>query len=125
MRSCEPNSIRTCSPPVNSRPPAFPARNATVRDSGGGTEYLPPAGGDLTHSDDRIVTSGRMRILFYSVGRYVQLGNSTINHVTYTMHSSKWQKRAISTSARVDVPATEANRTVCLTLADRPRLVPR
>ena len=85
----------------------------TVGDSGGGTEPDPPSGGDYTPLDDWTVSSGRVRFLFFSAGRCVQLGNTTINGVTYTIHSSKWQKRANSASAWADIPGTAATGAVC------------
>ena len=84
----------------------------TVADSGGGTEP-PPSGGNYTPLDDWTVSDGRVQFLFFSAGRCVQLGNTTINGVTYTIHSSKWQKRANSTSAWVDISGTAANGAVC------------
>ena len=84
----------------------------TVADSGGGTEP-PSSGGDYTPLDDWTVSDGRVQFLFFSAGRCVQLGNTTINGVTYTIHSSKWQKRANSTSAWVDISGTAANGAVC------------
>ena len=78
-----------------------------------GTEPDPPSGGNYTPLDDWTVSNGRVRFLFFSAGRCVQLGNTTINGVTYTIHSSKWQKRANSASAWVDIPGTAATGAVC------------
>ena len=39
------------------------------------------------------VSPGRVRYLFFSAGRCINLTNSTINSTTYTVHWSKWQKK--------------------------------
>lgn len=78
-----------------------------------GTEPDPPSVGDYTPLDGWTVSSGRVQFLFFSAGRCVRLSGSTINGVTYTIHSSKWQKRANSTSAWMDLPGTAANGAVC------------
>ena len=85
----------------------------TVADSGGGPAPTPPSGGDYTRLEGWTVSSGRVQFLFFSAGRCVRLSNTTINGVTYTIHSSKWQKRANSTSAWVDIPGTAATGAVC------------
>ena len=59
------------------------------------------------------VSDGRVQFSFFSAGRCVQLSNSTINGVTYTIHTSKWQKRADADSAWEEVPDTEATGGVC------------
>ena len=65
--------------------------------------------------DDWTVSSGQVRFGFFSggAGRCVHVSDTTINGVTYTIHSSKWQKRANSTSAWMDIPGTAANGSVC------------
>ena len=78
-----------------------------------GTETGSTSGGNYTPLDDWTVSSGRVRFLFFSAGRCVRLVDSTINGVTYTIHSSKWQRRAPSASAWVDIPGTEASAAVC------------
>ena len=84
-----------------------------VADSGGGTPPTSPSGAEYTPLEGWTVSSGRVRFLFVSAGRCVQLRNTTINGVTYTIHSSKWQRRANSASAWADIPGTAANGSVC------------
>ena len=78
-----------------------------------GTGSTPPSGTQYTPLDDWTVSSGRVQFLFFSTGRCVQLSNSTINGVTYSIHSSKWQRRANAASAWADIPGTEATGAVC------------
>ena len=57
------------------------------------------------------VSDGRIQYGFSSAGGCINLSNSTINGVEYTVHTSKWQRRDGSTW--VDVPGTEHNGGVC------------
>ena len=84
----------------------------TVR-RGGGTGPAPPSGTQYTPLEGWTVSRGRVQFLFFSAGRCVLLSNTTINGVTYTIHSSKWQRRANADSAWEDIPGTEATGSVC------------
>ena len=84
----------------------------TVR-QGGGTGPAPPSGTQYTPLEGWTVSRGRVQFLFFSAGRCVLLSNTTINGVTYTIHSSKWQRRANADSAWEDIPGTEATGRVC------------
>ena len=59
------------------------------------------------------VSDGRVQFSFFSAGGCITLGNTTINGVTYTVHSSKWQRRANAGSAWTDIPGTEREGGVC------------
>ena len=52
------------------------------------------------------VSPGRVQFLFASAGQCIVL-NSNINGVTYTTHTSKWQRRDSSTTPWTDISGTE------------------
>ena len=78
-----------------------------------GTGPTSPAGTQYTPLDDWTVSSGRVQFLFFGAGTCVELSGTTINGVTYTIHSSRWQRRENSASGWVDIPGTEATGAVC------------
>lgn len=53
----------------------------------------PPSGGNYRPLSGLRVSAGRVQFLFFSAGRCIQLSNTTINGVTYTAHTSKWQRK--------------------------------
>ena len=77
-----------------------------VLDTGSTTDAYTPL-------DDWTVSNGRVQFFFFSAGQCVNLGNTTLNGVTYTIHSSKWQKRADASSAWTDISGTEHTGGVC------------
>ncbi len=71
----------------------------------GGTTYEPLAG--------LRVSPGRVQFIFSSSGGCIRLSNSTFNGVTYTSHSSRWQRRENAGSPWQDVPGTEQQGGLC------------
>ena len=71
-----------------------------------------PSGDPYTPLEGWTVSDGRVQF-FFSAGQCVNLGNTTLNGVTYTIHSSKWQGRADASSAWMDIPGTEHTGGVC------------
>jgi len=71
-----------------------------------------PAEDDYERLSDWTVESGRVRFLFFSAGQCITLGG-TINGVTYTVHTSKWQRRANADSPWTDVPDTVKEGSIC------------
>ena len=59
------------------------------------------------------VSAGRVQFSFFSAGGCITLGNTTVNGVTYSIVSSKWQTRAGSGSAWSDVPDTARTGQLC------------
>ena len=59
------------------------------------------------------VSAGRVQFSFFSAGGCITLGNTTVNGVTYSIVSSKWQTRAGSASAWSDVSGTERTGQLC------------
>ena len=76
-----------------------------------------PACGGTTDSyttlDGLRVSPGRVQYLFFSAGNCIELSNTTINGVRYTVHSSKWQRRTSSTGPWQDVPGTQRSGGLC------------
>ena len=66
---------------------------------------------DYTPLEGLRVSDGRIQYLFFSAGQCISISNTTLNGVTYTVHTSKWQMS--SGSAWVDVPGTEREGQVC------------
>ncbi len=88
----------------------------TVTDADGDTDSLtftitvaepPPPSDNYTPLEGLLVSAGRVQYSFFSAGGCIRLSNTTINGVTYTVHSSKWQRRADADSPWVDVPGPE------------------
>ena len=82
----------------------------TVDPTPGGPD---PVTDEYTPLDDWTVSDGRVQFFFLSAGQCVNVGNVTLNGVTYTVHSSKWQRRANANSAWSEVPGTEHTGGVC------------
>ena len=59
------------------------------------------------------VSAGRVQFSFFSAGGCITLGNTTINGVTYSIVSSKWQTRAGSGSTWSDVAGTARTGQLC------------
>ena len=57
------------------------------------------------------VSDGRIQYGFFSPGECIPISGINLNGVIYTVHTSKWQRRAGSTWA--DVSGTEHNGGVC------------
>ena len=79
-----------------------------VADSSGATEPM-----QYTPLSGLRVSPGRVRYSFFSAGTCIQLSNSSINGVIYTVHSSKWQRRASVGDSWQDVPGTEKSGGLC------------
>ena len=77
----------------------------------------PACAGTATDSymtlDGLEVSPGRVRYLFFSSGGCIEISNSTISGVRYTVHYSKWQRRTSSTAPWVDVPGTQQSGGLC------------
>ncbi|MDE0006576.1 MAG: putative Ig domain-containing protein [Rhodospirillaceae bacterium] len=92
-----------------------------VRDTDGDTDSLtftitvtdPTQPDDYTPLAGLRVSAGRVQYGFFSAGGCIRLNNTTINGVTYTAHSSKWQRRDSANSAWEDVPGTEQQGGLC------------
>lgn len=63
--------------------------------------------------DSLQVSAGRVQFGFFSAGGCIAISNTTVNGVTYTIVSSKWQMRADSASAWSDVAGTERTGQIC------------
>ena len=59
------------------------------------------------------VSPGRVRYSFFSAGGCIRLSNTTINGVSYTTHSSRWQRRDNASSPWEDVSGTEEQGGLC------------
>ena len=68
---------------------------------------------DYTPLEGLRVSAGRVQYGFFSAGGCIRLSNTTINGVTYTVHSSKWQRRDDAGSSWEDVPGTEQQGGLC------------
>ena len=78
------------------------------------TPPQPPTGTDPYERLDTLeVSPGRVQFSFFSAGRCISISNTTINGVTYTIESSKWQRRADANSAWADVADTEESGQIC------------
>jgi len=93
-----------------------------VRDVDGDTDTLTstitvmePSGpsDDYTPLEGLRVSPGRIQYQFFSTGGCIQLTNTTLNGVTYSVHSSKWQRRDDADSPWMDVAGTEQTGAVC------------
>ena len=88
--------------------PWSPIAEGTTADSnsggGGGGGTTTPSGG-YRPLDGLRISPGRVQYLFFSAGNCIILNNSTVNGVSYTTHTSKWQRR--EGTAWVDVPGTQ------------------
>ena len=74
---------------------------------------IPPSEDTYVRLDGLTVSPGRVQFLFFSAGVCITISNTTINGVTYTIESSKWQMRADSNSAWADVADTAEEGRVC------------
>ncbi len=94
----------------------------TVTDADGDSDSLtftitvaepPPSSDNYTPLEGLRVSAGRVQYSFFSAGGCIRLSNTTINGVTYTVHSSKWQRRADASSPWEDVADTEEQGGLC------------
>ena len=70
----------------------------------------PPPSENYTPLEGLRVSAGQVRIGFLVAGGgCIPVNNTTINGVTYTVHSSKWQRRAAASSPWEDVAGTRQN----------------
>ena len=72
-----------------------------------------PSGDPYTPLESWTVSDGRVQFFFFSAGQCVNLGNTTLNGVTYMIHSSKWQMRADANNVWTDISGTEHTGGVC------------
>ena len=79
--------------------------NRASTTTGGADEHTP--------LENRTVSDGRVQFLLFSAGRCVNLSNTTLNGVTYTIHTSKRQRRADADSAWTEIAGTEHTGGVC------------
>ena len=66
-----------------------------------------------TRLDELVVSDGEVRFLFFTAGRCIQISDTTINGVTYTIHSSYWQRRSGAGSPWEEIPGTQETGQVC------------
>ena len=66
-----------------------------------------------TRLNELVVSDGRVQFFFFSAGQCIRISNTTINGVTYTIHSSKWQNRSVAGSPWGDIPGTEETGALC------------
>ena len=59
------------------------------------------------------MSDGRVQFFFFSAGQCIQISNTTINGVTYTIHSSYWQRRSGAGSPWEEIPGTQETGRVC------------
>ena len=93
----------------------------TVTDADGDTDSLtftitvtePPPEDNYTPLEGLRISAGRVQYSFFSAGGCIRLSNTTINGVTYSTHSSKWQRRADPDSPWEDVSGTEEQGGLC------------
>ena len=76
-------------------------------------ESPPPPPGAYTPLEGLRVSPGRVQYLFFSAGGCIRINNSTINGVTYFVHSSNWQRRADANSPWEDIPGTVEPGALC------------
>ena len=72
---------------------------------------LPLQAQEYTPLEGLRVSDGQIQYSFFQAGGCINLSNTTLNGVVYTIHTSKWQRRAGSTWE--DVPGTEHTGGVC------------
>ena len=72
-----------------------------------------PAADEHTPLDDWTVSDGRVQFFLFSAGGCISIGNTTLNGVTHTVHSSKRQRRADAGSAWADIPGTQRTGSLC------------
>ena len=66
-----------------------------------------------TRLNELVVSDGRVQFFSFSAGRCIQISNTTINGVTYTIHSSYWQTRSEAGSPWEEIPGTQETGQVC------------
>ena len=66
-----------------------------------------------TRLDELVVSDGRVQFFFFSAGQCIQISNTSINGVTYTIHSSYWQRRSGASSPWEQIPGTQETGQVC------------
>ena len=66
-----------------------------------------------TRLDELVVSDGQVRFGFISAGRCIQISNTSINGVTYTIHSSYWQRRSGAGSPWEQISGTQETGQVC------------
>ncbi len=96
IASCGGDTAQPTSPTVAPPPPTT-------------TTAVQPVAGNYKRLEGLRISPGRVQFLFASAGRCINLQNSVINGVTYTTHTSKWQRRNSSTDTWTDIPGTERN----------------
>ena len=76
---------------------------------------MPPVTPSVTYErlDLLTVSAGRVQFWFFSAGTCISISGTTLNGVTYSFVSSKWQTRANSSSAWSDIAGTERTGQLC------------
>ena len=59
------------------------------------------------------ISNGRVQLSFFSAGGCINLTNATVNGITYTFHTSHWQRRANEDAPWTDISGTEHEGGVC------------
>ena len=77
---------------------------------GGGTDPQPDA---YTPLRGMRVSPGRIQFVFFSSSRCIDINDSSVGGVIYSVHTSMWQRRAGSNSAWEDVPGTQQQGKLC------------
>ena len=66
------------------------------------------------------VADGRVTLAGLTAGRCITLGSGTINGVSYTVHTSKWQRRGNENSPWTDIARTERRGQLCAYTTTQP-----
>ena len=85
-----------------------------VRVNGGDPIFggTPPTSDEYTLLNEWRVSDGQVQFVVAS-SQCLNLSNTTLNGVTYTVYSSKWQRRADPSATWADLPSTENEGGVC------------
>ena len=76
----------------------------------------PPPPAEATHYEtitDWRVEPGRVQLLFFNAGGCIVMSNTSLNGVTYTIHTSKWQTRTSDSGPWTDIDGTEEEGRIC------------
>ena len=66
-----------------------------------------------TRLDELVVSDGRVQFFFFSAGQCIRISDTSINGVTYTIHSSYWQRRSGAGAPWEEIPGTQETGQVC------------
>ena len=73
----------------------------------------PVQNGEYKQLQGLVISDGEIQFLFFFAGRRIEIVGSAINGVTYSMHTSKWQRRNNASSPWVEIPGTEVDGKIC------------